>query len=198
MAARRIHAMRPVSLGMVLILLAACATLQPFEPVDVNQTRGPDGYRAAEYDISAGHGDWDNVVVHVWTLGPSREEKTKENKSPHTFMDVSWQITNNSKNAVQLDLTRIRLMLRPKPGAQPSAIAPDPSPIPSVGPGAEHTLQLSFPLPSSIDVELLQSFEVAWALTGDNQSYRQTTRFERPQSRTNVQPSFGIGFGMGL
>jgi hypothetical protein len=184
---------------LILLTIAACAPLRPFEPVDAEQAQAPGGYRAAAYEISGGHGDWNNVVVQVWTLGVSRETKTAQNKNPRTFLDLQWRIANHSQAPVRLDLGQTRLLLSTGTTDRPYVGAPESSAVPTaVSPGSENTFSASFPLPAGTDAQRLYEFEVSWVLTGDAQNYGQTTRFERPQNQSTLQPNIGIGLGVGF
>ncbi len=113
-------------------------------------------------------------------------------------MLVRMRVENRGENALQLDLTKTKLVDSNLVAFGQPELREGPE---SVGPAEEAILTLGFPYPDGLSLAAPQitGINLQWTLSNGERAWESSLNLERArEQRDNFGPGFGLGLGLGF
>jgi hypothetical protein len=165
---------------VALALIACGARQEKFEPGERATARSPEGYTAAEYEISGRNGELGEA--RVWSRGARIMDVDGARR---TVVHVGFALENTSDEPIELDLDQLALdsarldhaVVRDIHAARVDGNA-------TIQPGQMGEINAYFPLPRDVSPQQVDAFRVKWRVGDSEITYNQQTPFvESPDER---------------
>jgi hypothetical protein len=165
--------MKKLSILIAAGLVACGGTSRPerFEPAERATAESPQGYTAAEYELTTRKGDLGDVKV--WSPGARIMEVNGVNR---TVVHVGFEVDNSSNQPIDLEdlaLDQATLHRQIVSGVQPARI----DGATTVQPGRVNEINAYFPLPAGVSPQQVNAFRIRWRIHSPDVVYSQHTPF---------------------
>jgi hypothetical protein len=163
--------MRTVVSLLAGLTAASCATTESFTPAERATAISPEGYAAADYEMTAEGERLGDAIV--WSDGAYRSKGYGD----RTVVHVGFKIENEGEEPIELDTSAVeiraetddRVIRKQEPDVVEGSR--------TISPGGEGTVHLYFVMPSDVSPQDLDSFRVNWSADAGGLVYHQRTPF---------------------
>ena len=157
---------------ILIATVGGCASTEHFVPAERATARSPEGFVAADYEMSVDGTPLGDAVV--WSDG-AKETEIAGKKVP--AIHVGFRIENRSNTALEIAPADLNLHItsddRTVRRAQPDRVEGSRS----VNPGEEGELSLYFALPGDLRARDVDAFRIEWKAIAGDLTYTQRTPF---------------------